>query len=176
MSEGKTTVFSVALVKGELKVEFNGKNVQHASDATSYKANGLQLLLPKQDELDEKGHKFLDFTAGRVQVRIFLSDAKKFASAQERADYAHLNVKFPNSIPTDAHGIFAELAGIKAMSSGTKALLKTPPATLALLARAPKMGAPHGSCVPDTRIQGVTSETDCSPTYKHSSPVTSRRQ
>jgi len=133
VSEGEALVLSVATANGELQIKFKGKNVQDASDASSYTSNGLQLSLPPQGEVDEKGHRFIDIAAGAVEVRIFLSEAKKFTSAKDRANYAHLNVKFLNNIPRDARGIFAELAGTKAMSSGTKALLKRPPDVINLL-------------------------------------------
>jgi hypothetical protein len=139
LSEGETPVVSVATDNGELQIKFKGKNVQHASDASSYNSNGLQLSLPPQGELDEKGHKFIDIAAGEIEVRVFLSEAKKFTSAQDRAGSAHLNVKFLNNIPRDARGLFAELAGIKAMSSGTKALLKRPPEAINLLEAQQKM-------------------------------------
>ncbi len=58
-----------------------------------------------------------------LAIRIVARDAVKSRSARP-----HLNIEFDSAIPSDARGIFAELAGVKSMSDATMAILKQPPA------------------------------------------------
>ena len=74
-------------------------------------------------EFDKEGIKA---KAGSLAVTIYSSQATKFASGTDKTKYEHLNINFASGIPTDAKGIFAELAGVQKMSEATTALLKQP--------------------------------------------------
>ena len=74
-------------------------------------------------ELDKKG---AQVKAGALTLNIYSSQATKYSSGAEKVKYVHLNINFASGIPTDAKGIFAELAGVREMSEATAALLKQP--------------------------------------------------
>ena len=85
--------------------------------ASQLNADGVEV------EFDTEGIKT---KAGALAVTIYSSQATKFASGTDKAKYEHLNINFASGIPTDAKGIFAELAGVQKMSEATTALLKQP--------------------------------------------------
>ena len=87
----------------------------------------MEVSLPTQAKLEEKGHNFLDVKAGGVSVNIYPTEAKKFSSEANQTKYEHLNVEFSQGISQDAKGIFAELAGVRKMSEATAELLRQPP-------------------------------------------------
>ena len=106
--------------------------IAHAIDACvalspQLAAQGVEVSLPTQAKLEEKGHNFLDVKAGGVTVNIYPTVAKKFSSEENQTKYEHLNVEFSQGISQDAKGIFAELAGVRKMSEATAELLRQPP-------------------------------------------------
>lgn len=65
--------------------------------------------------------------AGDLAVTIYLADANRFTPGEDKAaKYTHLNIAFDGELPKNSRGIFAELAGVQAMSAATNALLKQP--------------------------------------------------
>ena len=74
----------------------------------------------------EIGNDDIKAKAGALAVTIRSSQATKFASRTDQAQYVHLNINFDSGIPSNAKGIFAELAGVQEMSEATMALLKQP--------------------------------------------------
>ena len=72
--------------------------------------------------------RFLAVKAGALAVDIYPSAAAKFSSDKDKAKYEHLNIDFQGGIPKDSKGVFAEFAGVQAMSEATNALLKKPQA------------------------------------------------
>jgi hypothetical protein len=111
-NKGKA-VLDVATVEGQTQVKLNGKVVSSGK----LNADGVEV------EFDTEGIKA---KAGALAVTIYSSQATKFASDTDKAKYEHLNINFASGIPTDAKGIFAELAGVQEMSEATTALLKQP--------------------------------------------------
>ena len=86
--------------------------------------------------------------AGDLALSIFQERAKKFSSQANKDKYEHLNAKFLSSIPKNAKGIFAELAGVQEMSKATRSLLKTPTAALSLIAAQTVECSAVPGCVP----------------------------
>ena len=86
--------------------------------------------------------------AGDLALSIFQERAKKFSSQANKDKYEHLNAKFLTSIPKNAKGIFAELAGVQEMSKATRSLLKTPTAALSLHAAQTVECSAVPGCVP----------------------------
>ena len=74
----------------------------------------------------EIGNDDIKAKAGALAVTIRSSQATKFASRTDQDQYVHLNINFDSGIPSNAKGIFAELAGVQEMSEATTALLKQP--------------------------------------------------
>ena len=79
-------------------------------------------------EFGKEGERFLAVKAGALAVDIYPSAAAKFSSDKDKAKYEHLNIDFQGGIPKDSKGVFAEFAGVQAMSEATNALLKKPQA------------------------------------------------
>jgi len=73
-------------------------------------------------------NKGISARAGGIAITIYASQATKFASGPGQAKYEHLNINFDGGVPTDAKGIFAELAGVQEISEATTSLLKQPKA------------------------------------------------
>ena len=142
-NKGKA-VLDVATVEGQTQAKLNGKVVSSGKVrgppasplaplfrphfplsplaaasfcASQLNADGVEV------EFDTEGIKA---KAGALAVTIYSSQATKFASGTDKAKYEHLNINFASGIPTDAKGIFAELAGVQEMSEATTALLKQP--------------------------------------------------
>ena len=98
--------------------------------AAQLNANGVSI------DFDQEG---VQVTAGALALNIYSSRATKYSSGADKVKYEHLNINFANGIPTDAKGIFAELAGVQDISEATMALLKQPggiPGTGALFQKA----------------------------------------
>ena len=140
-NQGKA-VLDVANVKGnKMQVKLNGKVVSsgkvrgHPSPCSTVPYLDAPFLLTARlcasqlnadgmaIEFDKGGIKA---KAGSLAVTIYSSQATKFASGTDKTKYEHLNINFESGIPTNAKGIFAELAGVQEMSEATTALLKQP--------------------------------------------------
>ena len=63
--------------------------------------------------------------ADGLRCIIYPSNAAKFKTRTERANYMHLNLDF-EAVPIASKGLFAELAGFHPMTPATRALLKRP--------------------------------------------------
>ena len=146
-NKGKA-VLDVAMSNGQTVVKLDGKVVQtgkvrrprptappspgpHLSvrihhscpcAAAQLNANGVEV------EFGKKGERFLAVKAGALAVDIYPSAAEKFSSDKDKDKYEHLNIDFQGGIPKDSKGVFAEFAGVQAMSEATNALLKKPQA------------------------------------------------
>ena len=90
--------------------------------AAQLNADGVEV------EFGKEGERFLAVKAGALAIDIYPSAAAKFSSDKDKAKYEHLNIDFQGGIPKDSKGVFAEFAGVQAMSEATNALLKKPQA------------------------------------------------
>ena len=138
-NKGKA-VLDVAMSNGQTVVKLDGKVVQtgkvdgrappalclmltHSScGAAQLNADGVEV------EFGKEGERFLAVKAGALAIDIYPSAAAKFSSDKDKAKYEHLNIDFQGGIPKDSKGVFAEFAGVQAMSEATNALLKKPQA------------------------------------------------
>ena len=75
-----------------------------------------------EDRANGRAELIVDADMVDVKMRIFARAATKFNSRDERLKYYHLNLEFADALPSQATGIFAELAGTTEMSAATRAL------------------------------------------------------
>jgi len=118
ISNNGKAVLDVAMSNGQAVVKLDGKVVQTGK----LNANGVEV------EFGKKGERLLAVKAGALAVDIYPSAAEKFSSDKDKDKYEHLNIDFQGGIPKDSKGVFAEFAGVQAMSEATNALLKKPQA------------------------------------------------
>ena len=146
ISNNGKAVLDVAMSNGQAVVKLDGKVVQTGKvrrprptqPCASFERPHSRLFPPcavaqlnangVEVEFGKKGERFLAVKAGALAVDIYPSAAEKFASDKDKDKYEHLNIDFQGGIPKDSKGVFAEFAGVQAMSEATNALLKKPQA------------------------------------------------
>ena len=105
----------------------------HASRHSSKRAGG-QLTVTRLPERLSASHmgqhhvETLDIDVGGVRIELWSSLAEKYDDSEEQHKYMHLNLNIRSDLSTirEAHGVFAELAGIQTMSQATVAMTKRP--------------------------------------------------
>ena len=104
---------NVTIQDGRLRASLDGNELVHGVGNS-----GRRPLVASIQDKD------LYITAGGLPLRVYASDATKFANRDEQRKYAHLNLEIRADIPDHASGIFAELAGVRPMSEATRALTR----------------------------------------------------
>lgn len=106
----------------------------HTSRHSSERAGGQLTVtrLPQRLSASHMGQHHLEtlhIEVGGVRIELWSSLAEKYEDADEQHKYIHLNLNIHSDLSTirEAHGVFAELAGIQSMSSTTMAMTKPPP-------------------------------------------------
>ena len=122
ISQNGQTVLAVKAANSSMLLARDETVVSHAQFSGAKGKNIPASRLPDRFEMWRK----LNVEAGGIKMRIFAAKAAKLATNEEQAKYTHLNVDFEGALPNHAHGIFAELGGVKPMSPATKELLKQP--------------------------------------------------
>jgi len=116
---------------GTMQVLLDGKEIEEsprkewvATYASRKRAVHLSALKqPARLQIGEKLADKLELEAGGLKLTIYSSKASKFFYKADQVKYMHLNVDFDEGIPTDARGVFAQMAGVEPMSRETKRLL-----------------------------------------------------
>ena len=176
LSNHGKAVLDVGIVNGETQIKLNGKVVSSgkvrslpqqfplsSSKLSSSVCTGVRFhclhhpagcwRLVGASQLNaagvdvEIGNDDIKAKAGALAVTIRSSLATKFASGIDQAQDVHLNINFDSGIPSNAKGIFAELAGVQEMSEATTALLKQPKGVVLYETAAKQNQCPAG-CVP----------------------------
>jgi len=136
--QGNKAVLEVSMVDGEMHFQFDGQDLTsaHPTDELTSKhaPNGKGLKL-KVIEGKQKV-KSLDVEAHGLKFSLSAAEAVRFATADQRAKYAHLSIDFKSSFPAMSYGLFAELAGTQHKSPATKAMERAH--TPELMSTAPK--------------------------------------
>ena len=136
--QGNKAVLEVSMVDGGMHFQFDGQDLTNAhptDELTSKHApNGKGLKL-KVIEGKQKV-KSLDVEAHGLKFSLSAAEAVRFATADQRAKYAHLSIDFKSSFPAMSYGLFAELAGTQHKSPATKAMERAH--TPELMSTAPK--------------------------------------
>lgn len=123
IKEGTAPVLEVAAGDGFLSVKVNGAKPLALKEGTSGAGKEVRVTVSSDGPAQKVG-RLLSIEAGGLRMRMFASRAAKLAG-KDKTKFTHLNLHIDSSIPKDATGIFAELAGVRPMSAATSALIRT---------------------------------------------------
>jgi len=137
MARNQERVLSVMTRKsafGSIEVIFDNKEISHPTPLgatnTYESATGMKLWTSKRQQkrfmIGDYHADWLTIVAGGLKMIVYSSAAEEVPEGAEASHYMHLNIDVESSVPKDAVGFLAELAGVRPLSSMTKMLLETP--------------------------------------------------
>ena len=120
---------------GSLEVLLDNKEVSHPTPLGATNAyessSGLKLWTSKRQQkrfmIGEQHADWLTVVAGGLKMIIYSSAAEEVPEKADASHYMHLNIDVESTVPENAEGFLAELAGVRPLSAMTKMLLETPP-------------------------------------------------
>jgi len=137
MARNQERVLSVMTRKsafGSIEVIFDNKEISHPTPLgatnTYESSTGMKLWTSKRQQkrfmIGDYHADWLTLVAGGLKMIVYSSAAEEIPEGAEASHYMHLNIDVESSVPKDAVGFLAELAGVRPLSSMTKMLLETP--------------------------------------------------
>ena len=137
MARNQERVLSVMTRKsafGSIEVIFDNKEISHPTPLgatnTYESATGMKLWTSKRQQkrfmIGDYHADWLTLVAGGLKMIVYSSAAEEVPEGAEASHYMHLNIDVESTVPKDAVGFLAELAGVRPLSSMTKMLLETP--------------------------------------------------
>ena len=137
MARNQERVLSVMTRKsafGSIEVIFDNKEISHPTPLgatnTYESSTGMKLWTSKRQQkrfmIGDYHADWLTIVAGGLKMIVYSSAAEEVPEGAEASHYMHLNIDVESTVPKDAVGFLAELAGVRPLSSMTKMLLETP--------------------------------------------------